>query len=147
MFGYGREFDSTIALLDQLRRRMDRVFDDAGDGIGLEPATGKAPRVNFHDTGSALVLLADVPGVKESDLKVSLDQDVLTLSGERKSDTPEGFTAYRQERTPQRFSRSFALPVKVDPEKVSAVLSQGVLTVTLEKAPEVKPRQISVRIG
>lgn len=147
MFGYRNDFDRTLALMDQLRRRMDRVFDDFDRGATPEPATGGAPRVNFHDTGNAFVLQADLPGVQEKDLSLSLEQDVLTLSGQRRSDAPEGYAAYRQERAPYRFTRSFALPAKVDPEKTLAVLKDGVLTVTLEKAPEVKPRQIAVRVA
>lgn len=147
MFGYRSDFDRTLAVMDQLRRRMDRVFEDFDRGVGPEPATGAQLRVNFHDTGNAFVLQADVPGVREKDLNLSLQQDVLTVSGERKVDAPEGYAKYRSERAPYRFSRSFALPAKVDPEKVSAVLANGVLTVTMEKAPEVKPRQISVRVA
>ncbi|MBI3203555.1 MAG: Hsp20/alpha crystallin family protein [Polyangiaceae bacterium] len=146
MFGYRNDFDRTLAIMDQLRRRMDRVFDDVDRSGAPEPATGGVPPVNFHDTGNALVLQADLPGVREADLDISLEKDVLTLAGQRKSDVPEGYAAYRQERAPFRFSRSFALPVKVDPEKTSAVLQDGVLTVTLEKAPEVKPRQIAVAV-
>ena len=147
MFGYGRNFADSWQLMDQLRRGMDRVFEDADRGYGPEAATGSLPKVNFFDTGTAFVLEADVPGLREGDVSLTLNQDVLTLSGARKSEAPEGYTAYRQERVPLKFSRSFALPAKVDPEKTTAAMKDGVLTVTLEKAPEVKPRQISVRVG
>lgn len=147
MFGYRNDFDRTLALMDQLRRRMDRVFDDVDRGRAPEPATGVVPRVNFFDTGNTFVLQADLPGVRDSDVSLSLEQDVLTVKGQKKSDAPEGYAAYRQERPPYRFTRSFALPAKVDPEKTAAVLKDGVLTVTLEKAAEVKPRQISIRVG
>jgi HSP20 family protein len=147
MYGYGRDFDSALELMDQLRRRMDRVFLDYETGFAPEPATGTSPKTNVYDAGSAFVIQADVPGLDEKNLALTLTQGVLTLSGERKSDVPEGYAAYRQERAPFRFSRSFALPAKVDPEKTVATLKDGVLTVTLEKAPEVKPRQISVRVG
>ena len=147
MFGYHRDFDRTLAIMDQLRRRMDGVFDDFGSGGDPEIATGNVPRVNFHDTGNSYVFTADLPGVRESDLNLTLNQEVLTLSGERKADAPEGYAAYRQERGAYRFSRSFALPAKVDPEKTAAVLKDGVLTLTLEKAPEVKPRQIAVKVA
>jgi HSP20 family protein len=147
MFRYRDDFDRTLAIMEQLRRRMERAFDEVDGDAAPEPATGGVPRVNFHDTGSAFVLRADLPGVKEKDLSLSLERDVLTVSGERRSDAPEGYAAYRQERAPFRFSRSFALPVKVDPEKTVALLKDGVLTVTLEKAPEVKPRQIAVRVA
>jgi HSP20 family protein len=147
MIGYGRDFADAWQLMDQLRRGMARVFDEADQSFGVEPALGGLPRVNFYDTGAAFVLEADVPGLSDKDLSLTLNQDVLTLSGERKQSAPEGYKAYRHERTPFRFSRSFALPAKVDPEKTLATIKDGVLMVTLEKAPEVKPKQISVRVG
>lgn len=147
------DFDRTFAMMDELRRRMDRVLED------YEPApraqlrgefdrasryvTG--PRIHLFDTGKALVIKADLPGVTEKDLQISLNQDVLTLSGERKPDAPEGYLVHRQERTPVRFSRSFTLPSKVDPEQTSAVLKNGVLTLSLQKAAEAQPRQIAVK--
>lgn len=147
MFGYGRDFDQALGLIDQLRRRMDRVFLDFEPGYTAELAAGTYPRTNVFDGGGAFVLRADVPGLDEKSLKLTLTNNVLTLSGERRSDAPEGYSVYRQERAPYRFSRSYALPAKVDAEKTSATLKDGVLTVTLEKAPEVKPRQITVRVG
>ena len=148
MFGYTRDFDRTISLMDQLRRRMDRVFEDFDHGYDHEPtAAARFPRTNFYDNGNAFALTLDVPGLKDGDLKLTLTNDVLTVSGFRKADAPDGYSVHRQERTPYEFSRSYALPSKVDPEKVAATLVNGVLTITLEKAPEVKPRQISVRVS
>ena len=147
MFGYTRDFDRTISLMDQLRRRMDRVFEDFDRSDGTEPTATRFPRTNFYDNGTAFALTLDVPGLKENDLKLTLTNDVLTVSGSRKADAPEGYSVHRQERSAYQFSRSYALPTKVDPEKVSASLKDGVLTITLEKAPEVKPRQISVRVS
>ena len=145
MFGYTRDFDRTLSLMDQLRRRMDRVFEDFDAGSGYEPAAAVFPRTNFYDNGSSFALRLDVPGLSEKELKLTLADDVLTVSGRREVDAPEGYSVHRQERAPYEFSRSYALPSKVDSEKVSATLENGVLTITLEKAPEVKPRQISVR--
>lgn len=147
MFGYGRDFDQALGLIDQLRRRMDRVFLDFEPGYTAELAEGTYPRTNVFDGGNAFVLRADVPGLEDKNLKLTLTNNVLTLSGERRSDAPEGYSVYRQERAPYRFSRSYALPAKVDPEKAAATLKDGVLTVTLEKAAEVKPRQIAVRVA
>ena len=150
MLGYSRDVERTFRLMDQLRRRMDRVLDDFdqnAESAGLRFSAGNFPRTNLYDTGTALVLEADLPGLTEKDVNLTLNQDVLTLSGERKPDLPEGYGVHRRERLPLRFSRSYALPAKVDPEKTSAVMKDGVLTVTLEKAPEVKPKQISVRVS
>lgn len=154
------DLDRTLDMMDELRRRMDWLFADAdGGGRGsrglrslYEDADragygtpGAWPRVNLFDTGSTLVLAADVPGLAEKDLKLTVHQDVLTLSGERKSEAPEGYSTHRRERAPVSFSRSFALPSKIDAEKTSAQLKNGVLTVTLAKVPEAQPRQIQVQ--
>ncbi len=148
MLGYTRDFDRTFHLMDLLRRRMDRMLDEYDDGAESPETrsfTGTFPRTNLYDTGNALVLEADLPGLAEKDVTLSLANDVLTLSGERKTEVPQGTSVHRRERMPLEFSRSYALPVKVDPDKTNAVMKDGVLTVTLEKAPELKPRQISVR--
>jgi HSP20 family protein len=144
-FGWG-DFDRTFSLLDEMRRRMDRAFDEVAGGRA--PAIGvhaSWPRANLYDTGSELMLRAEVPGVSEKDLDLQLNQDVLTLSGERKAEVPEGYSAHRRERGGLKFSRSFTLPFKVDPEKCSANLERGVLTVKIAKAPESQPRQITVK--
>ena len=83
----------------------------------------------------------------EKDIQLSIHQDVLTLSGERKQEVPQGYFVHRQERAPLKFARSFTLPCKVDPEKSTATLKDGVLTITLPKAPEAQPRQISVKVS
>ncbi len=148
MLGYSGDLERTFRLMDQLRRRMDRMLDDIdqnAESVGLRVAGSSFPRSNLYDRGAALVLEADLPGVSQSDVTVTLNKDVLTISGERKAELPEGYSVHRRERLPLRFSRSYALPAKVDPEKTIAVIKDGVLRVTLEKAPEVKPRQISVR--
>jgi HSP20 family protein len=92
-------------------------------------------------------VVADVPGLRDKDVEVSLDNDVLTLSGERRTDVPEGYQVHRQERRPTRFSRSFTLPFKVNVEQLSAEMRDGILTVKLPKAPEAQPRKIAVRAG
>jgi HSP20 family protein len=144
------DFDRTFATMDRLRRRMDRLFEelepDPGRGRDVERMwSGRFPRVTFAETGESLVLEADLPGLAEKDVQLSIHQDVLTLSGERKPDAPQGHYVHRQERAPVRFSRSFALPSKVDPEKSTATLKNGVLTITLSKARDAQPRQIAVK--
>jgi HSP20 family protein len=148
------DIDRTFAVMDQLRRRMDRLFDEyepgrarAGYGDEAERLWARRwPRFTLNDTGGSLVLKAEVPGLGDKDVQLSIHQDVLTLSGERKSDVPEGYYVHRQERAPVKFARSITLPCKVDPEKSSATLKDGVLTVTLNKAPEAQPRQIAVKV-
>jgi HSP20 family protein len=135
--------DGAFQWMDDIRRRMDQVWFD-GDELGLLDGSG-ALRARLRDAGSEYVVTAEVPGLGEKDVEVTLHQDVLTLRGERKADAPEGYRAHRQERASTRFSRSFALPVKVDAEKVTARVRNGLLTVTLPKVPESQPRQIAVR--
>jgi HSP20 family protein len=146
-------FDRTLALMDDWRRRMDRAFGDfqvpfapAGsfeDPWSLSEATW--PRVNLHDTGKSLLFTAEVPGMAVGDVQVQIQNDVLTLSGERKVQTPQGYTAHRRERAPVSFTRSFNLPVRVDAEKALATIKDGVLSLELPKVAEAQPRQISIK--
>ena len=135
------DIDRTFSMMDELRSRMNQLFNEPGE----YRAAAVFPRLNLFDTGSALLLKADVPGLSEKDVELTINQDVLTLSGERRADAPEGYSVHRQERTPIRFSRSFTLPCRINPENASASIKDGVLTVTLAKAAEAQPRQISVK--
>jgi len=152
------DIDRTLDMMDELRRRMDWMFTEPERGRARpafralfddadRPARAPSawPAVNLFDTGNGLVLEADVPGLSEKDVFLSVQDDVLTLKGERKSDAPAGYAAHRRERAPIQFARSFALPCRVDLEKTSAVVKDGVLTVTMAKAPEAQPRQIQVQ--
>jgi HSP20 family protein len=137
------DFHGTFDLLDEVRRQMDRVWEDFDAPSASAPVAW--PRLNLFDTGAALVVEADVPGLTEKDIELTLDDGVLTLAGERKLAAPEGYTPRRQERAAFKFSRSVALPSRVDAEKTLAVVKDGVLTITLAKAPEARPRQIAVK--
>ena len=131
---------------DLLRREMNRLFFDFEQGgIGDVDFEHGFPRVGLEDNGSTLVVRADVPGLGEKDVELTLDSATLTIKGQRGEENPEGYSAHRKERRAYRFSRSFQLPTKVDAEKTEAVIKNGVLTVTLHKAQEAQPRNISVR--
>jgi len=143
MFASWRDFERTFAAMDELRRTVEQAWRD-DDAQSFERATGW-PRMNLWDEGRNLVLKADLPGLTDKEVQLQLTQDVLTVSGERKSDAPDGYSVHRQERQPSRFSRSFTLPYKVNAETITASLENGVLTVTLPKAPEAQPRQITVK--
>jgi HSP20 family protein len=140
------DFDRTLSMLDELRRRMDRMWEDwdVDDAPGELSSAQAWPRVNVYDNGAQLVLKADVPGVNEKDLQVSLNQGTLSISGERKNDAPEGYVVHRKERAAVKFSRAFSVPVPVDPDKTTAVIKDGVLTISLAKAPEAQPRKIGI---
>lgn len=143
---FDRSFDRPFDVLDELRRRMDRVFIDFDRG-GVAPVNGDGPRANVVDTGADIVVEAEVPGVLDKDLKLTITQDTFTLEGERRADVPEGASVHRRERAPWKFARSFALPTKIDSERATADLRNGVLTVTLPKAAEVRPKHITVKVG
>jgi HSP20 family protein len=152
------DVDRTLDMMDELRRRMGWLFageyagdprayraffEDDGRPAALQ-ASGAGPRINLFDAGSSFLVKADLPGLTEKDIQLSVHNDVLTLAGERKSDAPQGYSTHRRERAPVQFSRSFTLPCKVDPEKTTASLKNGVLTISLAKAPEAQPRKIQV---
>ncbi len=138
------DFERSLAMLDEFRRRMDTLFSGFDQGA-FPAATATWPRVNLYDADSKVILEAELPGVARDDLDITVTRDTLSLAGVRKTDVPEGYSVHRRERGEVRFSRSFALRDKVDPEKASAKLRDGVLTVTLEKAPEAQPRKIALK--
>lgn len=143
MFGDFRDFDRTFAAFDQLRARLDRAFDD----VAFEARGGASngPLLNVHDRGDHFVVEAEVPGLTEKDLDIYVHQNVLTLRAARQTDVPEGYSVHRRERPFYEFARSLTLPVRIDPDGVTATLTNGVLTLELKKAKEAQPRQISVR--
>jgi HSP20 family protein len=153
MFSRFNDFDRSFDVLDELRRQMDRVWGNLDAQSGFVPAREQSlsaatwPRLNVVDAGATLLVTADVPGLTEKDFEITLDDGVLSIRGERKAFAPEGYEALRRERTAARFARSIALPVKIDAEKTTARVKDGVLTISLAKAPEAKPRQIAVKAG
>lgn len=138
------DFERSVAMLDEFRRRMDTLFSDYDRGA-VPTANTAWPKVNMYDADAHVVLEAEVPGVLKDDIDITVTRDVLALSGRRNTTVPEGYSVHRRERGTLQFARSFALRDKVDPEKVSAELTDGVLTITLDKAPEAQPRKISVK--
>ena len=133
------------AEFEALRREAHRRHAAARDNRPRRLNPTDFPRIGLFDTPEQLVMRAEVPGVAEEDLDITIDEETLTLKGTRKIEIPEGYTVHRQERAETTFARSFSLPCKVDSDKTSAVLKDGLLTVSLPKAPEVHARQIAVK--
>jgi HSP20 family protein len=123
----------------QLRRELDRLLGE------VERGHAERSQVAFEDDGTNFVLRADVPGLTENDFEISVANNTVTLKGERKVQVPQGYSQHRRERSDVRFAKSFQLPARVDADKVTATLKHGVLTLTLPRAAEAQPRQISVR--
>ena len=139
------DFNRSLMTLGEFRRRMDHLFDEWDRHATPAWKDGTWPPLNMFDAGNKLVIQAEVPGHSERDLDLTLNQNVLTIKGERKVDIPEGYAAHRQERGDITFARSLTLPCRIDPEKVAARVKDGLLTIDVEKAPEAKPRQITVK--
>jgi len=143
------DFDRTYDVLDELRRQMDRVWTDFDGGWSGGRAQSSMvaafPRFSLFDAAANFVVRADVPGMTEKDIEVTLEDGVLSVRGESKPAAVEGYAVHRRERAAVRFARSLALPAKVDAEKTTAAVKDGVLTITMAKAPEARPRQIAVR--
>jgi len=123
--------------------RWDPFRGDLGGG-DLE----FVPRFDVKETKDAYVIQADLPGVKDEELGVSLSGNLLTISGKREEEhREEGESYYAAERSYGNFVRSFTMPDGVDAENVNADLKQGVLTVHIPKKPEAQPKRISIGKG
>jgi HSP20 family protein len=121
---------------------------EAALGAEYRGVSSFAPTFDVKETKEAYVFRADLPGVKEEDLEISLTGNRLAISGHREQESREqGETYYATERSYGAFSRAFTLPEGVDGENVRAELKNGVLHVNVPKKPEVQPRRISVGSG
>lgn len=153
--GFGG-LERELSALNDLRNQMDRLFleFERGWDVARDPRRAQSrtagsswPRIGLHDAGTELRLLAEVPGVSEKDLDISVEQSSLTIRGERKAEAPEGYSVHRQERGNYSFARSFTLPCRIDAEKTTANLKNGILELTLPKVAEEQPKQIQVAVA
>jgi HSP20 family protein len=133
-----------------LQDRMNRLFRDSfteGRDEALT-TTAFAPAVDVYEDEHNVTLKIEVPGIEEKDIDVRIENNVLTVHGERKFEKEEKEENYRRiERQYGSFTRSFTLPNTVDAEKVDAHYDKGVLKITLAKKAEAKPKQIKVNVG
>ncbi len=114
-------------------------------GRGGQLFTGWSPALDLYQNNDNVVAVIELPGMRKEEIEISLHDGMLTISGERKRESSSnGDNAERTERYIGAFRRSIALPTQVDANKVSATYRDGILTVTLPKAEEVKPKQIQV---
>jgi HSP20 family protein len=138
---------SPFTQLNRLRNEIERLFENPFGS--LAPSTtffqGWSPALDVYEDKDKITVRAELPGMKKEDIEVSLDGNILSLSGERKEEKEgqEG-EPYRSERYFGRFQRSLTLPTRVQAEKIQASYKDGVLTVTLPKSEEAKPKQIQV---
>lgn len=138
--------DGAPSALSDLRRDMNRLFADFDrDWAGSAARRASLPVMEMNDEGGALTVRVEVPGFSEGDLHIDLHRSALSIRGERRAETPDGYSVHRQERGAMAFSRTVTLPCRVEPEQVSASLRDGVLEISMPKAPEEQPRTIEVR--
>jgi HSP20 family protein len=128
---------------------FDRLFDDvmtgvAGTAFGTAPPVRSfSPAIDVRANDEEIVLSADVPGLKQEDIEITLDDGVLTIKGQRRYEG-NGKDKVWLGRSYGSFSRSFTLPDTVDPEGLTAELADGVLTVRVAQQPKTKPRKITI---
>lgn len=137
---------SSFDRLSSLRELFDSAFQLAGSAPGYSP--GWAPALDVHEDDEKVTVQVELAGMKKEDFDISLQDDVLTISGERTADSArrEG-ESFRSERLFGSFSRSVTLPAPVKSGDVTASYKDGILTVTLPKAEEAKPRKIQVELN
>jgi len=136
--------------VDSFRREMDRMFDNF---FGRETDVGEFssawhPSVDIKETKDDFVLMAEIPGMSKDDIKINISENTLTIKGEKKEEKKEDDHNYhRVERRYGTFQRSFTLPTQIQGNKVKAAYKDGVLTITMPKKEEVKPKEIPITVS
>lgn len=141
--------------IDSLQGEMNRLFTTffdtptgAAGGNGGTATRRWIPAMDLVETGEHFVLRADLPGVTENDVNIEVENNVLTVSGERKTETEEKHEGYyRLERSMGAFSRSLTLPEGIDAEAVTATFANGVLEVRIPKPVNAQPRKVQIGVG
>ncbi len=134
-----------FAGVNRLSRELDRVFGSFNPGATTRSIFGAYPQISMWQDAENFYLESELPGCELEDLDVSVSGKQLTLKGERKAPQLEHGQWRRQERGFIKFDRTLELPADVDANSISATLAHGVLTITLGKQAEVKPRKIEIR--
>ena len=130
----------------EFNRVFGTVFDSQAGGVAARRRW--VPAMDLVEEDERYVLRADLPGVREEDVKVELEDNVLTVSGERRSEHEERKDGYRRiERTSGSFSRSLVLPDGVDPQSVQARIEHGVLEVRVPKPVAPAPHRVAIEVG
>ena len=138
-------FRRSTSLQEQFNRLFNEAFDRSSEEGGLTPW---APAVDIYENEHELVVKADLPDIKPEELDIRVENNILTLRGERKFEKKVEEKNYlRVERTYGSFSRSFSLANTVNSEAIKAEYKDGVLTLTVPKREEAKPKQIKVNVA
>lgn len=134
----------------RFRNEMDSLFDDFMEQFPARRDLGDrmwSPEVDVHETDNEVVIKAEIPGMDQKDVNITVKDNVLTLKGEKKKEEEVKEANYhRLERSYGTFARTFTLPSMVLADKASAKYKNGVLSITLPKTEEVKPKEIAVEV-
>ena len=140
-----RQRPSEVALHDEIKHVFDRFFGEQDTDASAVVTAQWVPRVDIKEESGRFVIYADLPGIDPKDIEVQMDKGILSIKGERKSEsTTETERFSRVERRYGSFHRRFALPDSADPEGVTADGRNGVLEIVIPKRPETTPRRIQV---
>ncbi|HJS43152.1 MAG TPA: Hsp20/alpha crystallin family protein [Gemmatimonadales bacterium] len=144
--------DPAAADLFTVSNRISRLLNDAFGGLDWQYRDSVnaswVPPVDIFEDSNAIRIMAEVPGVQPQDVKISLEGNVLTVHGTKQQLAEERTErVHRYERTYGVFERTFSLPASVDANSIKASYDHGVLTITLPKMAEARPRQIQVEVG
>lgn len=136
--------DRWANLRDEMSDLLELPFWSNGRQAQL--FSGWSPALDLYQNSDNVIAVIELPGMRKEDIEISLHDGMLTISGERETRATNDENAERTERFSGKFRRSITLPSRVDPNKVSAAYKDGILTVTLPKAEEAKPKQIKVNV-
>ena len=126
---------------------VQKAFEAAhgADYFGISTTSnGLFPSVNLFRKGDDIILTAEIPGMKKEDIRLEIKDHLIRISGKKETEYPEASSVHRMERSNMKFDRSIKLPVRVNLDRIEARHEDGILTVTLPRAEEDKPKQISV---
>ncbi len=133
-----------------LRSNMDQLFDEffgLDKGIWPESTLNVVPAVNLEETEDAYKISAELPGMQKKDINITLENNVLSISGEKKAENKvEEKNYHRIERSYGKFHRAFELPGTVNRDKIEADYKDGILHISVPKAEEAKPKQIEIKV-
>jgi HSP20 family protein len=128
-----------------IQNEIDRVFDSFLRSGTRAPEAGWYPAIDLRETTHEFVLTAEVPGVKKDDIKLALTENVLTIRGEKRAENEtKGDQWHQVERSYGRFERSFHLAAPVNAAGIKAKFAEGILTVSVPKSEEARPREIQI---
>lgn len=132
--------------LNDVQQQMQRIYNEAVGFAPKDMGEDWRPTIDIYETEGDLVLQSELPGMQEADFKIKVENNVLTLTGERKLAEKQRFKVYRQERPAGNFERSFTLPSNYDVTQIKASYNNGLLNISLPKKAEARPRQIDIKI-